>query len=147
MATSGYVQGHNFRLFIGTTGVGHAESCSFKISIDKKELSDKDVDPGAITPGAVAITLGKKRISLQVTGFVVDSENGTLAATGGYRTHLNNALNGTKVAFMFTTNVTGDTKVTGEGYITEFGGDGADGSEAKYSFTVDGTGTFAAGVV
>ena len=66
--TAGYVKGHNLRLWVDGVGVGHATECSFKLTIDKKEISDKDVDPGAVTPSAVAIILGKKRVSLTSSG-------------------------------------------------------------------------------
>ena len=147
MATEKYVKGHNFRLFVDGVGVGHAKSCSYSWSADKKEITDKDVDPGATTPGAVAITLGKQRISVKVTGYVWESDNGTTASTGGYRTHLNNAFDGTLVEWLFGTTVTGDTKIEGEGYITSFEATGDDPSEAEYSFTIDATGSFAAGII
>lgn len=141
--TPEYVKGHNFRAFIAGVGVGHAESCSFSLTIDKKELSDKDVDPGSLEPGAVAITLGKKRIQIKVSGFVWESDNGATPATGGYRTHLNNALEGNEVEWEFGTNAAGDTMLSGDGYITSFDGTGDDASEAKYSLTIDANGTFA----
>lgn len=146
MATEKYVLGHNFRAFVDGVGAGHAESCSFSLTIDSKELSDKDVDPGSVEPGAAALTLGKKRLEIKVTGFVWESDNGTTASTGGYRTLLGKAMAGTEVEFLFGTNETGDTEITGNGLITSFDGTGDDGSEAKYSFTIKSNGTFTNGI-
>lgn len=140
--TQGYILGHNFRCFIDGVGAGHAESCQYSLTIDSKELSDKDVDPGSTEPSAVALTLGKKRIEIKVTGFVVEAEIGGGASSGGYKDILTKALDGTKVEWLFGTNNAGDTELTGEGYITNFDGSGDDASEAKYSFTVKSTGTF-----
>lgn len=144
--TEKYVLGHNFRAFVDGVGAGHAESCAYSLTIDSKELSDKDVDPGSTEPGAVAVTLGKKRLEIKVTAFVWESDNGSTAATGGYRDILTKAMNGTEVEFLFGTNVAGDTQLTGNGYITNFEGTGDDGSEAKYSFTIKSNGTFSNGV-
>lgn len=145
--TSEYVLGHNLRVWIDGVGVGHADSCSLKFSVDKKELSDKDTDPGATTPGAVNIILGKKRVSLTSSGYVWESDTGVSAATGGYRTLGTKAINGTQVTWRFDTDVTGDSSWTGDGYITEFGASGDDASEAKYNIVVDGTGSFTFGTV
>jgi predicted secreted protein len=147
MATQGYVKGHNLRLFIGTAGVGHATDCSMSIDIDTKELSDKDVDPGSTAPGAVALIVGKKRVTLTSNGYVVESDNGSTPATGGYRTQLANTLAGVAVAWKFTTNATGDTVVSGNGIITKFSANAPDEGEATYSIEIKGTGTFDDGIV
>jgi hypothetical protein len=140
--TEGYVLGHNFRAFIGGVGAGHATSCQYSLDIDSKELSDKDIDPGSTSPGAAALTLGKKRITIQVSGYVVESENGSSAATGGYADILADALDGTLITWSFTTNVQGDSVLSGEGYITKFSASGEDGSEATYNFEIKSSGSF-----
>ena len=145
--TPGYVLGHNLRLYIGSAGVGHADSCSFSFDVDTKELSDKDVDPESLSPSAVALTLGKKRVTLTSSGFVVESADGTVAATGGYRTILNQLHDGTLIAWKYTTDAAGDTVVSGNGYITKFSSNGDDGSEAKYTIEIKSSGTITVGVV
>jgi hypothetical protein len=140
--TEGYVLGHNFRAFIEGVGAGHATSCQYSLDIDSKELSDKDIDPGSTAPGAAALTLGKKRVTIQVSGYVVESDNGSTPATGGYADLLDLALDGTKVDWTFTTNAAGDSVLSGEGYITKFSGSGEDGSEATYSLEIKSTGSF-----
>jgi hypothetical protein len=140
--TEGYVLGHNFRAFIEGVGAGHATSCQYSLDIDSKELSDKDVDPGSTAPGAATLTLGKKRITIQVSGYIVESEDGIAAATGGYADLLDMALDGTLIDWTMTTNVAGDSVLSGTGYITKFSGAGEDGSEATYSFEVKSTGSF-----
>ena len=145
--TSEYVKGHNLRVWVDGVGCGHAESCSFKLSIDKKELSDKDIDPGAVAPGPVGITLGKQRITLNSTGFVWESDSGTGAAAGGYRDLVTKAKAGTKIDWRFDTDAAGDTSMDGEGYITEFSANADDAGEAKYSITIDATGSWNLGTV
>lgn len=145
--TPEYVLGHNLRVWIDGVGVGHADSCSFKLSIDKKELSDKDTNPGSTAPGAVNIILGKKRVSLTSSGYVWESDTGSVAAEGGYRTLGTKAANGTKVDWRYDTDVTGDSSWYGEGYLTELGSSGDDAGEAKYNIVIDGTGTFTFGTV
>lgn len=139
--TPGYVLGHNLRVYVGTVGVGHADSCSFSYDVDTKELSDKDVDPESLSPSAVALTLGKKRVTLTSSGFVVESADGTAAAVGGYKTHLQNLHNGTLITWKYTTDAAGDTVISGSGYITKFSSNGDDGSEAKYTIEIKSTGT------
>jgi hypothetical protein len=140
MATISYVKGHNLRVYAGTVAVGNATSCTLKITVDTKEISDKDVDPGAVTPSAVAIILGKTRANMTVSGFVVESNDGTIVKAGGYRTHLNNILAGSKLTWKFTTDVTGDTVVSMDGYISDFGANAEDGSEGTYNIDVKSTG-------
>jgi hypothetical protein len=145
--TSGYVLGHNLRLYIGAVGVGHADSCSISYDVDTKELSDKDVDPGSTSPSAVALTLGKKRCTLTSSGFVVESADGITPSTGGYSTLLGDLHAGTAIAWKYTTGVAGDTSISGSGYITKFSSNGDDGSEAKYSIEVKSNGTITVGTV
>lgn len=145
--TESYVLGHNLRVWIGTVGVGHADSCSFSYDVDTKELSDKDVDPGSTAPSAVALTLGKKRVTITSSGFVVESEDGTVAATGGYRTILGQLHAGTQITWKYTTDETGDTLISGSGYITKFSSNSDDGSEAKYTLEIKSTGTITVGTV
>jgi hypothetical protein len=144
MSTVKYVKGHNLRVYAGTVAVGNATSCTLKITVDTKEISDKDTDPGAIAPSAVEIILGKTRANMTVSGFVVESNDGTTPKTGGYKTHLTNTLAGTKLTWKFTTDVTGDTVVTMEGYISDFGSNAEDGSEATYNIDVKSTGPITA---
>lgn len=145
--TEGYVLGHNLRVWVGSTGIGNADSCSFSYDVDTKELSDKDVDPGSTAPSAVALTLGKKRVTITSSGFVVESADGTTAKVGGYKTQLTNLHNGTKVTWKYTTDESGDTVVSGEGYITKFSSNADDGSEAKYNIEIKSTGTITLGTV
>lgn len=140
MATIKYVKGHNLRVYAGTVAVGNATSCTLKITVDTKEISDKDTDPGAIAPSAVEIILGKTRANMTVSGFVVESNDGTVVKAGGYRTHLINTLAGTKLTWKYTTDVTGDTVVTMDGYISDFGSNAEDGSEGTYNIDVKSTG-------
>ena len=141
MATAGYVLGHNFRLYLGAQAVGHADSCSYSYDVDTKEISDKDVDPGAILPSAVALILGKKRITFSSSGFVVESLLGVIASVGGYRTCLNAVHAGTLLVAKFTTDVSGDTVISANVFLTKISGTGDDGSEAKYSIEGKSTGT------
>jgi len=141
MATAGYVLGHNLRLYLGAAATGHADSCSLSYDVDTKEISDKDVDPGSVTPSAVALILGKKRITFTSSGYIVKSETGTGAATGGYRTLLDAVHAGTKLVAKFTTDVTGDTIVTCDVYLTKISANADDGSESKYSIEAKSTGT------
>lgn len=144
--TSGYVLAHNLRVFVGAVGIGHADSCSISYDVDTKELSDKDVDPGSVSPSAVALTLGKKRITLTSSGFVYESVDGTALSVGGYRTHLNNLHAGTLITWKYTTGVVGDTVISGSGYVTKFSSNADDGSEAKYSIEIKSSGTITVGV-
>jgi len=145
--TPGYVLGHNLRVYVGSAGVGHADSCSFSYDVDTKELSDKDVDPESLSPSAVALTLGKKRVTLTSSGFVYESVDGTAAAVGGYKTQLLNLHNGTLITWKYTTDAAGDTVVSGSGYITKFSSNGDDGSEAKYTIEIKSTGTITVAAV
>jgi predicted secreted protein len=140
MATNGYVLGHNLRVYVGSAGVGNATSCSISYDVDSKELSDKDVDPGSTAPGAVALTLGKKRATISSQGYVVEANGGT-AKVGGYRDLLDACHAGTLITWKYTTDVTGDTVISGSGYITKFSSAGDDGSEATYSIEIKSTGT------
>jgi hypothetical protein len=144
--TSGYVLGHNLRVYVGAVGVGHADSCSISYDVDTKELSDKDVDPGSVAPSATALTLGKKRATLTASGFVYESVDGTALATGGYRTLLGNLHAGTLITWKYTTGVAGDTSISGSGYVTKFSSNADDGSEAKYSIEIKSSGTITVGV-
>ena len=78
---------------------------------------------------------------------MVDSETGSGAATGGYRTLGTKTNNGTIVEWSFDTDETGDSSWSGDGYITEFGANGSDDGEAKYNLSIDGTGSITFGVV
>lgn len=145
--TPGYILGHNLRVWVEGVGTGNADSCSISYDVDTKELSDKDVDPGSTAPSAVALTLGKKRINITSSGFVVESVDGTTAKVGGYKTMLLNVHNGTKVDWKYTTDESGDTVISGEGYVTKFSSNSDDGSEAKYSIEIKSTGTITVGSV
>ena len=112
-----------------------------------EELSDKDVDPGSTSPSAVALTLGKKRITLTSSGFVYESADGSTPSTGGYRTQVGNLHAGTLITWKYTTGVVGDTLISGSGYVVKFSSNGDDGSEAKYSIEIKQTGTITVGVV
>lgn len=139
--TSKYVKGHNLRAFIDGAGVGHAESCSFSLDVDTEEVSDKDVDPGATAPSAVALIAGKKRVTISSTGFVVESKDGTTASTGGYRTLLEKVNAGVPVAFKWTTDEVGDTVVSCDILLSKFTATGDDASKAKYSIEGKSTGS------
>ena len=131
--TEGYVLGHNLRVFrdvSGTlVGIGRAKSCSLKIDSEMKEISDKDVDPGSTTGGAIVRIPNKIGAEMTTNCYVTED------SISDYKTLLEAQLAGTKLTLSYTTNVEGDTIVTFDAYISSFQSNADDGSEAEYSVT------------
>jgi hypothetical protein len=128
-----YILGHNLRVFIkdGATmkGIGRAKSCSFKMDSEMKEISDKDVDPGSTTGGAVVRIPSKIGAEMTTNCYVTEDE------LSDYKSLMEIQLDGEKLTVVYTTNEAGDTAVTFDAYIQSFQSNADDGSEAEYSVT------------
>jgi hypothetical protein len=147
MATTGIVNGTNFRIYLNTgsglTPVAYATSCSLDMSRDLRESVTKDSTGGGQT-GWRTIRPGQKSGTLSAEGlFAMDADSNANLKPA---TDLFNAYaNGTLITWRFTTDASGDDFLSGSCYITGLSLNAGAEEDSTYSFNGEVDGTIYAG--
>lgn len=138
MATTGVVDVKDLTIYLDDKGsssyaaIACATDASLEASRDMREILCKD------TGGGVDYEYGVFRFTLSGSGlFALDAAN-----EGGIEL-MDRLIAGTKVAFKFSTEVSGDSYWSGTGLLTSvgFNSSGASGENATYSFSIQGEST------
>lgn len=134
MASTGVINGTNLRLFVGSTPIGYATSCTLSLSRELRETIHKD-NPGS---GWVESEVGQKSGTCTIEALY--NEDGT-SSNNEVPTTLADALNdGTKLSATVETGVSGDHIYSFSAYCTEYEVTAAVEENATYSATLTITG-------
>lgn len=138
MATPGVILGHNLRVRFGTstaTKIFAQTECSISIETDTTEINHKD-----------NYSAGWKEILPSVSSWNASS-NGIIYfdATTGVDDIIAAQTAKTKVKFEFTTDASGDYKLSGDAYITSCELSGSVGENSTYAVSFLGTGALTPG--
>lgn len=126
--TTDVINGTDFRLYISGNAVAYATSCSLSASTEIRETIHKD-NPGS---GDREIQLGQKSASITCEAFM--NEDGTNNATFDLF-DLWKAR--TQIAWVMSTEASGDSRLSGNGYITSFESTGPVEENATASITIE----------
>lgn len=131
MATAGIFNGTNLNLKLATLPIAHATSCEISFSHSPREITSKD--SGGVTERAP----GKKDTTISADALYAEDHGGTKTGISVLFTAWKNR---TKLAFDFTSGVTGDKKYTGDCYITDLSANAGVEENATFSISlaVDG---------
>lgn len=130
MATTGAFYGKNLLLYLNGTAIALSRECTFSVSSDEIDITSKD--------SAFAYAM----LPAQVKATVSFSGLATVAA-GTTKNLLDAIQAGTKFAWKFSTNTSGDNYMHGTGlYITSMEVAGSVGDAATYSGSAVVTGTW-----
>lgn len=138
MATPGLIMGHNLRVRFGTataTKIFAQTECSVSIETDTTEVNHKD-----------NYSTNWKEIMPAVNSWSASS-NGMIYfdATTGIDDVIAAQTSKTKVKFEFSTDASGDYKLSGDAYITSCQLSGPVGEGSTYAISFTGTGPLTAG--
>ena len=138
MPTQNVVNTTLMKLYTGSTlvAVAHCNGASLSMTHDPRDITTKD------SSGWQELLEGLRSFELSGEGLVAfDDVNGGLALTSSL-------LNRTQLVIALQTNVTGDTKWSGSGYVSslEVGSPGQE-ENVTYNFTIRGTGALVQGTV
>ena len=126
MPTTGVHNGHYMRLYVDGTAVAKATTCSLDMNMQTREIAHKDTSGAA--GGYTEILPGKRSGTLS---------SDVLLAEGDSMTALFTAFNGgTQIAWKFSTEVAGDYRFTGNGYITALRLNAPDNENVTYTVEV-----------
>lgn len=109
MPTTGVINGTLLRLYIGGSAVAYATSCTLSMNTELRETIHKD-NPGS---GNREIETGQKSGSISFDALY--SSDGAANAPDDLFTTWDNR---TSISWIISTEVAGDVKYTGSGYIT-----------------------------
>lgn len=128
------IAGNKVRLYVGTIMVGCATSASLSLTKEMLDAACKaSGDWSESTPGMKSWTASLEGVYKQYD----TTEETTNTSVLDFFTLFNDD---TKLTIKFGTDVTGDTRFSGECYITDLEITGADGENATYSVEMTGTG-------
>ena len=128
MATTGVVNGTLMALYIGNVKVVKLLSNGFSISRPTREVANKDSGDW--------VSRKSNRASWGASG----SAHFEFNPTYGFEDLYALIANGTQIAVMTSTEVSGDKLYVGNGYLTELSPDFPDMDNSSYSFTIEGDG-------
>lgn len=111
MATTGFVNGTNLRIYKGGTKIGYATSCSLSFSMETRSTLTKDTQGS----GWVENATGQKSFTLS-TEFLFSYDTPNIDPVDLF-TDFDNR---TPLVLRFTTDVQGDKYWEGTGYITSY---------------------------
>jgi len=131
MPTTGVVNGTNLRISIGGDPVAYATSCSLSMSREELDTLSKDS-----VSSWKSSKVGTKSATLSGSGLYTEDATISSADRQNPNTLFDAFDGGTLVTWEFTTGVTGDTKYSGSGYITELSFTGEVEQNATYDFTL-----------
>lgn len=134
MATSGVINGTDFRLYVDGDPIGHATSCTISLSRETRETVDKDNVAGYATSEG-----GQRSYSISFEGFL--SEDTTLnSATVASVADLLTLFAGESFTWRASTDVTGDREISGTAILTDLSLTGPVEENSTISGTMTGTG-------
>ena len=137
MATSGVFNGTLLSVQIGGSKLFNSTSASMSLSMDAPEATTKD------SGGFQEVIAGVKSGEISFDGLVAyDSVSGIQIGDVA-----DDLLAGTEVTWEFSTDVTGDNKYTGSGYISSVEITAEAESPVSYSGTIITTGSITKGTV
>jgi len=133
--TTGIINGHNLRLYIGGVAVTKSTSCTMSVSVETRTTTHKD--SGTYEENEAG------KISWEMTTDALVAFDSTQTP----QSILTTCLAGTAVTARFSTEVTGDAYQEGSGIITSFTQNAPDNENVTFSITIKGSGALTLGTV
>lgn len=131
MPTTGIVNGHNLRIFVGGTAVAKATNCQITITREVRNTSHKDIGSGD-GAGWAGSEYGEGSWEISGDALYAESE--------GFETLWSAMKDKTKVAIEYSTDVTGDQRFTGNVVMTSLEMNAANNEDVTYSYAGTGDG-------
>lgn len=136
MATTGVFNGSLLTVKVDSSKLLNTTSCTLSLSVDTPEATTKD------SGGFQELIAGVKSGEISFEGLVA-YDSGSGVQIGDISDEL---IAGTKVTWEFSTDVSGDDKYSGEGFLTSIEITADMESPVSYSGTIATTGTITQGV-
>lgn len=138
MATSGVLNGTDFRIWVSGEAIGYSTSCSLSMSAELRETIHKD-NPGS---GWRTFTVGQKSASITVDAFYNTDANSAYTNRKDPDDVASLFINETQFEWQFRA-ASGDDLYSGSGYVTEMSIDSPVEDNATYSLTIEVNGAVA----
>ena len=140
MATSGVLNGTDFRIWVSGEAIGYSTSCSLSMSAELRETIHKD-NPGS---GWRTFSIGQKSATITVDAFYNTDANSVYIARKDPDDVAALFINETPFQWQFRA-ASGDDMYSGSGYVTEMSIDSPVEDNATYSLTIEVNGAVAIG--
>lgn len=140
MATSGVLNGTDFRIWVSGEAIGYSTSCSLSMSAELRETIHKD-NPGS---GWRTFSIGQKQATITVDAFYNTDANSVYTARKDPDDIATLFINETQFEWQFRA-ASGDDMYSGSGYITEMSIESPVEDNATYSMTIEVNGAVAIG--
>jgi predicted secreted protein len=140
MATSGVLNGTDFRIWVSGEAIGYSTSCSLSMSAELRETIHKD-NPGS---GWRTFSIGQKSATITVDAFYNTDANSVYSARKDPDDVAALFINETPFQWQFRA-ASGDDMYSGSGYVTEMSIDSPVEDNATYSLTIEVNGAVAIG--
>lgn len=136
MATNGVINGTKFGVYAGSTKIGYATSASISMNHNLRDTSTKD------SSGWRDQMEGQRDWEVSVEGMVIFVDNSGSAISDITMDELYTSYIATRASFtlMFSTEVTGDIKWSGDAYMTSLSADTPNEDSSTWSGSFSGTG-------
>lgn len=128
MASSGLINGNDFRIYVNGNAVAQATSCDISISQSPRDVTTKD------SAGWKDVLYGLKEWSVSGDGLVALDDTFGHLDLGGF------LIAGTEVTVRYTTDTTGDDYYTGSAIIDSVEISSPANETPTYSFSLTGNG-------
>lgn len=138
MATSGVLNGTDFRIWVSGEAIGYSTSCSLSMSAELRETIHKD-NPGS---GWRTFSVGQKSASITVDAFYNTDANSAYTDRKDPDDIAALFINETPFQWQFRA-ASGDDMYSGSGYVTEMSIDSPVEDNATYSLTIEVNGAVA----
>ncbi len=135
MASTGVINGTNFRLYVEGKPIGHATSCTISFSMESRETVDKDSVGGYASAEA-----GKRSYSISFEGFLSEDTTLNTAEVNSVASLLTIFNSDAKFDWRATTDTEGDTLISGKGLMSDFSVTAAVEENGTLSGTITGVG-------
>ncbi|MCP9237157.1 phage tail tube protein [Lewinella sp. JB7] len=142
MASTGVINGTNFRLYVDGKPLGHATSCTISFSMETRETVDKDSVGGYASAEA-----GKRSYSISFEGFLSEDTTLNTVAVNSVAGLLAVFNSDAKFAWRATTDVVGDVLLSGSGLMSDFSLTAPVEENGTISGTITGVGAPTIGAV
>ena len=140
MATSGVLNGTDFRIWVSGEAIGYSTSCSLSMSAELRETIHKD-NPGS---GWRTFKIGQKQATITVDAFYNTDANSAYSNRKDPDDIATLFINETQFEWQFRA-ASGDDMYSGSGYITEMSIESPVEDSATYSLTIEVDGAVAIG--
>jgi len=140
MATSGVLNGTDFRIWVSGEAIGYSTSCSLSMSAELRETIHKD-NPGS---GWRTFKIGQKQATITVDAFYNTDANSAYSNRKDPDDIATLFINETQFEWQFRA-ASGDDMYSGSGYITEMSIESPVEDNATYSLTIEVDGAVAIG--